>query len=58
MSINIGWPEGIYLLLNILSLPLIARSMTDDAKTTAGCASIVLWVFLTLPLLYWGGFFA
>jgi hypothetical protein len=58
MNIHIGWPEAIYLVLNILSLPPLAYKLADEAKGCAALACLVMWVFLTLPLLYWGGFFA
>lgn len=53
MNLYIGWPQGIYLLLNIVSLPLLARQVGGKAAPT-----ILSWLFVTLPLLWWGGFFS
>jgi hypothetical protein len=58
VNINIGWPEAIYLIINILSLPPLALKLSDENKGCAALACLVLWLFVTLPLLYWGGFFA
>lgn len=54
MSIVIGWPEGIYLALGVLGSVHIASGRAE--RPTA--LSIALWVFVTLPLLWWGGFFS
>lgn len=52
MQIDIGWPEAIYLAINIGGLCVIARK--GGETTTA----ILTWFLVTLPLLYWGGFFS
>ena len=52
-GINIGAPEGIYLVLQITSLAL---AMLSEKRGPAAFA-LAFWVFVTLPLLYWGGFF-
>ena len=53
---NIGWPEGIYLALNLLGIGfLLAKGERYEMKTID---IILTWLFVTLPLLWWGGFFA
>lgn len=52
MSISIGWPEAIYLLINIAGLCVVVK----DGERAA--TPILTWFFVTLPLLYWGGFFS
>ncbi len=54
MEMNIGWPEGIYLVLNVLCLALMV--FTQSAKGALWGA--VIWLFVTFPLLIWGWFFA
>ena len=55
MDVVIGWAEVIYLALNILLL--CAGFLFGKRAGEIGCAG-VLWVCITLPLLYWGGFFS
>ena len=54
MEIHIGWPEGIYLALNILCMGYVGAEKGASAAIGYGLA----WLFITLPLLVWGGFFA
>jgi len=49
-----GWPQIIYLLLNFLAMGYLAAKGRVEA-TFAG--TTLTWVSVTLPLLYWGGFF-
>jgi hypothetical protein len=55
MSVHIGWPEAIYLAMNIGFL--ILGCFDKERRSALGCA-VFLWVFVSLPLLWWGGFFA
>lgn len=55
MVINIGWPEGIYLAVNIICIAFLACGERGYAKALG---YTVTWLFFTLPLLFWGGFFA
>lgn len=54
MNIVIGWPEGIYLGLNLICMAYSGAVSGGRSLVGYGLA----WVFLTLPLLYWGGFFS
>ena len=54
MEFHIGWPEGIYLAINILSAAYLGA--IQGARKAV--AYVVAWLFLTMPLLIWGGFFA
>ena len=50
-----GWPQLIYLGINILSLGM----MIEKKQVTVSTAGLALsWICITLPLLYWGGFFS
>lgn len=54
MNIVIGWPEGIYLGLN---MAMLAIAMLGENRA-GSIIALLMWVLITLPLLYWGGFFA
>jgi len=54
VNIVIGWPEGIYLGLNLICMAYSGAVSGGRSLVGYGLA----WVFLTLPLLYWGGFFS
>lgn len=58
MEMNVGWPEGIYLALNIIALALIGGTPPEDRKPIKPVPATVFWLGITLPLLYWGGFFS
>lgn len=50
-----GWPQIIYLLVNVFSLGV----MLIKGKTEVTFLNMLVgWVLITLPLLYWGGFFS
>ena len=51
---NIGWPEAIYLALNVICLA--AMVVTENAK--GAILGALVWLFVTIPLLVWGGFFS
>jgi hypothetical protein len=59
MNIIIGWPEGIYLALNLICVGILAaRHGQPKIETEDLWGHLIPWVFITLPLLYWGGFFS
>jgi hypothetical protein len=56
--IVIGWPEGIYLALNLIGVGYIISKHGRPKTGVYHATDICVWLFLTLPLLYWGGFFS
>jgi hypothetical protein len=57
MTMNIGWPEGIFLLLMLLALignVLMSLKRYDELSAFGNFIASLL----TFGLLYWGGFFA
>lgn len=58
---TVGWPQGIYLAVNVASLLFLAfkagkgESLSNTHKDMIG--RTLTWLVLTLPLLWWGGFF-
>ena len=55
MSIVIGWPQALYLAINLLFVAL--AMFGEDGGKRAGCAFII-WITTSIPLLVWGGFFS
>lgn len=59
MNIVIGWPEGIYLALNLICVGwLCAMHGKPRTGTYSAWDAALTWFFITLPVLYWGGFFS
>jgi hypothetical protein len=59
MNVTLGTPEIIYLVLNIIFLALAAYGTIRKGNTAGPFVfALFLWVFVTLPILYWGGFFS
>lgn len=56
MFINIGWPEGIYLVLFCVSLGVVIAKFGEQKSDHYDLVDL-LAPFLGLGLLYWGGFF-
>jgi hypothetical protein len=54
---HIGWPQGIYLVLCLIGAAIQGAQHGKMLKRDA-YASIGAWMFITLPLLWWGGFFS
>lgn len=58
MTINIGWPEGIMILLWIIN---ISFSIVKDADSKNSCGLhtliSIVGTLISFFLLYWGGFF-
>ena len=53
---NIGWPEGIYLaLIGLATLGTIL--LHDKPRPNYDGKLATIGLFITLSLLYWGGFF-
>ena len=48
----IGWPQGIYIGVNLIILGWLFAT-----KPHAAIGATAAWALFTLPLLYWGGFF-
>ncbi len=52
---NIGWPEGIYLTLVVMTG--IGYAIKDGQVRRYALGDWALSVIIVLPLLWWGGFF-
>jgi len=50
-------PQIIYLMLNALAIGLHLSKLGRPREGVNDLWPIWAWVFITLPLLYWGGFF-
>lgn len=52
-ELALGWPQGIYLAMTLIGVLYINhKEGPEDALKT-----LLSWVVLIAPLLYWGGFF-
>jgi len=51
---HIGWPQLIYLALNLFGLGNIVAKGSVETKASH---AVPVWIFIVLPLLWWGGFF-
>ena len=49
-------PQVIYLLINVFGLGILFVSHGKEGKVN-GIAPTLAWLLITLPLLWWGGFF-
>ena len=56
-ELTIGLPQFIYLLFNIISIIFLYDKKGREHKLTR-TGTVLGWVFLTLPILWWGGFFS
>jgi hypothetical protein len=57
-AINVGWPEGIYLVLLILTLGYTLAKDGQPKNDKYSFWATTLSAGLVLGLLYWGGFFS
>jgi len=57
MNINIGWPEGIFLALTIMTMAL-RYSYIGNPRPADKWWAPFFDVVVGLGLLYWGGFFS
>lgn len=57
MTINIGWPEGIFLVLIMFSIA-VRYANVGNPRPADKWWGPMLDLFVTVYLLYWGGFFS
>jgi len=50
-------PQIIYLIINVISATVHLTKLGEPKTGNYEALPVILWVILTLPLLYWGGFF-
>lgn len=58
MNIVMGWPEWIYVGINILGLLISVSEHGKPQSGTKNAVPSVIALLIVLPLLYWGGFFS
>ena len=56
MSMTLGWPQIIYLLLVALSLG-VSIAKHGQVRDPYNVMDSIIATTIVLPLLYWGGFF-
>lgn len=54
---SIGWPQGIYLVLMLVSIGISIARYGQQKTDTYDLTDIVLSPAIVTGILYWGGFF-
>lgn len=57
-NVNIGWPEGLILLIIFLNICLAASYNGQPRKGTYNLGLQLFGSAISVSLLYWGGFFS
>lgn len=57
VTITFGWPQAIYVVLAVFSLVHDSIEHGKPRSPTNAWVTFVSIVFVSLPLLWWGGFF-
>lgn len=55
---HVGWPQALYLGINILCIAIIGGTPPEKRTPPSPVGITLMWITVTLPLLYWGGFFS
>jgi hypothetical protein len=55
---NVGWPEGIYLALVLVSIGICVARFGEQKRDRYDLTDVLVGPAISLSLLWWGGFFA